>query len=153
MNPHRKLPSHWIIPFMGLSISIFMILIWLIGPVQNQAKQEEYILRSVISKSAFKNCVVVETNSFTPNARLVECDINEDHVVWLEVNEQGNVLNRLNWIKEELLVQQLDIQNQYPNALIHFNFYQDTFVWEINDLNQDLLIDLNTKAIVLKVRH
>ena len=80
MNPHRKLPSHWIIPFMGLSISIFIILIWLIGPVQNQAKQEEYILRSV-------------------------------------------------------------------------NFYQDTFVWEINDLNQDLLIDLNTRAIVLKVRH
>lgn len=152
MNPSRKSYRIWIIPLLGLILFVMMILIWMIGPVQNQAKHEVQALKQLESKSAFKNCVVQKTNSLSPNGYLISCEVNEDRLVWLNVNEDGNVLNRFNWNTEDYLSSQERLQHQYPNATIYFNIFHDSFVWEIKESKLVLLISLDTETIELKVR-
>ena len=152
MKPNQTISITWILSSIAFLVITFIVLIWVIGPVQSQAKYEHAVLTRLLSKSAFENCQVQTNPSLTEDAFLVECIINSTKKVWLNIDSQAYVLNRINMdsATEENMIRTL--RETYGDATLSFNVFKDEFVWEINQAHAMNLLSLDGSEVLLKVR-
>lgn len=136
----------------GIFFSIFTVFIWVFGPIQAQSIDEDNILNTLYSQSAFNDCTIIQNTQVNQNAHLIECKVNETSTVWLMADESVKIIKRYSWNQESLTSKINTLKSQYHTELVSFSVYNDHFVFNVKNAQKELFINLDKLIVEMSIK-
>lgn len=133
-------------------ISAFIFFVWLIGPIQSQAYENELFLKKIYASTAFDNCVIVNNTQIDESNHLAQCRVKDTHIVYLNLNDNGKVVDRYNFTIETYLETINVIKNLYKADEVLFSYYKNEFVFDVKTDSHEYLLDIESLKKVLSIR-
>ncbi len=136
----------------GFLLSAFIFYVWLIGPIQGFAAENKLFLEKLYDNTVFDNCELITNTQIDSESHLAQCQVNESHMVYLNMDDDAKILDRHNFLLDQY-VESIDlIKRLYQVDMVQFSYYNNQFVFNIKTVDEELFLDITNLEKVFSVK-
>jgi hypothetical protein len=141
----------WMLIFLIVVAPFYLLSMLITGPLASYEMTLEKKLDQLYSKTAFNQCEYLDDQSLQSQRDLARCTVLNKEI-WLLLDDQQNIISRLNMNNEELIEVKSRLLNQYQSEELLFSYYQDAFVYHLKNKKEELFITIQDERVILSVK-
>lgn len=141
----------WFLIMMGVISPLYLMGIWISGPLSVDEIKVQAKLNQLYSNTAFNNCEILKYKSLQDQLDLARCEVNFVEV-WLLLDEKQEIVDRLNLDLDEQQTIRLVMSDTYQAKSVSFSYYQNQFVYHVLSEDQEWYLDIEDERVLLSVK-